>query len=165
MFQECKSKTKRMLVEKMGTEESDLGLGCEVSITGVEESTMIASLCDLLERLWSHGLQHKMGKSALWMHLTNYQELEQCSNSTKPIDPNYLTPGMSFQIFSAFINHWQIRYINHAIKDACFKIVLLNKIWKERLSHFVFSLTRMYRAVFHIFCSLLKRPSHEQKRL
>lgn len=87
-----------MLVEKMGTEEPDLGLGCEVSITGVEETTMIASLCDLLERLWSHGLQHKMGKSALWMHLINYQELEQCSNSTKPIDPNYLTPGMLFVV-------------------------------------------------------------------
>ncbi|XP_022829510.1 DENN domain-containing protein 5A isoform X2 [Spodoptera litura] len=96
LLKECKSKTKRMLVEKMGTEESDLGLGCEVSITGVEESTMIASLCDLLERLWSHGLQHKMGKSALWMHLTNYQELEQCSNSTKPIDPNYLTPALAW---------------------------------------------------------------------
>ncbi|CAG9792048.1 unnamed protein product [Diatraea saccharalis] len=95
LLKECKSKTKRMLVEKMGTEETDLGLGCEVSITGVEESTMIASLCDLLERLWSHGVQHKMGKSALWMHLTNYQELEQCSNSTKPIDPNYLTPDLS----------------------------------------------------------------------
>ncbi|KAL4714481.1 hypothetical protein ACJJTC_017776 [Scirpophaga incertulas] len=95
LLKECKSKTKRMLLEKMGTEESELGLGSEVSITGVEESTMIASLCDLLERLWSHGLQHKMGKSALWMHLTNYQELEQCSNSTKPIDPNYLTPDLS----------------------------------------------------------------------
>ncbi|XP_030023561.2 DENN domain-containing protein 5A isoform X2 [Manduca sexta] len=95
LLKECKSKTKRMLLEKMGTEESDLGLGSEVSITGLEESTMIASLCDLLERLWSHGLQHKMGKSALWMHLTNYQELEQCSNSTKPIDPNYLTPDLS----------------------------------------------------------------------
>ncbi|CAG9091267.1 unnamed protein product [Plutella xylostella] len=95
LLKECKSKTKRMLVEKMGTEESDLGLGCEVSITGVEESTMIASLCDLLERLWSHGLQHKMGKSALWMHLMNYQELEQCSDSTKPIDPNFLTPDLS----------------------------------------------------------------------
>ncbi|XP_041972649.1 DENN domain-containing protein 5B isoform X2 [Aricia agestis] len=94
LLKECKSKTKRMLLEKMGTEE-DLSLGCEVSITGVEENTMIASLCDLLERLWSHGLQHKMGKSALWMHLTNYQELEQCSNSTKPIDPNYLTPDLS----------------------------------------------------------------------
>ncbi|CAG5055976.1 unnamed protein product [Parnassius apollo] len=96
LLKECKSKTKRMLVEKMGTEESDLGLGCEVSVTGVEENTMIASLCDLLERLWSHGLQHKMGKSALWMHLTNYQELEQCSNSTKPIDPNYLTPALAW---------------------------------------------------------------------
>ncbi|CAH2062861.1 unnamed protein product, partial [Iphiclides podalirius] len=95
LLKECKSKTKRMLVEKMGTEESELGLGCEISVTGVEENTMIASLCDLLERLWSHGLQHKMGKSALWMHLTNYQELEQCSNSTKPIDPNYLTPDLS----------------------------------------------------------------------
>ncbi|VVC91607.1 unnamed protein product [Leptidea sinapis] len=93
--EECKSKTKRMLLEKMGTEESDLGLGPEVSITGVEENTMIASLCDLLERMWSHGVQHKMGKSALWMHLLNYQELEQCSNSTQPIDPNYLTPDLS----------------------------------------------------------------------
>ncbi|CAG9563036.1 unnamed protein product [Danaus chrysippus] len=96
LLKECKSKTKRMLLEKMGTEESDLGLGSEISITGIEESTMIASLCDLLERLWSHGLQHKMGKSALWMHLTNYQELEQCSNSAKPIDPNYLTPALAW---------------------------------------------------------------------
>lgn len=91
-----------MLLEKMGTEETDLGFGTEVSITGVEESTMIASLCDLLERLWSHGLQHKMGKSALWMHLTNYQELEQCSNSTKPIDPNYLTPGTLYSIVTNY---------------------------------------------------------------
>ncbi|XP_045492150.1 DENN domain-containing protein 5B isoform X3 [Colias croceus] len=96
LLKECKSKTKRMLLEKMGTEESDLGLGVEISITGVEESTMIASLCDLLERLWSHGLQHKMGKSALWMHLMNYQELEQCSNASKPIDPNYLTPALAW---------------------------------------------------------------------
>ncbi|XP_028039187.1 DENN domain-containing protein 5B isoform X1 [Bombyx mandarina] len=96
LLKECKSKTKRMLLEKMGTEESNLSFGSEVSITGVEESTMIASLCDLLERLWSHGLQHKMGKSALWMHLINYQELEQCSNSTKPIDPNYLTPALAW---------------------------------------------------------------------
>ncbi|XP_053599869.1 DENN domain-containing protein 5A isoform X4 [Plodia interpunctella] len=100
LLKECKSKTKRMLLEKMGTEECDLGLGSEVSITGIEENTMIASLCDLLERLWSHGVQHKMGKSALWMHLTNYQELEQCSNSTKPIDPNYLTPDYYISLLS-----------------------------------------------------------------
>lgn len=47
-----------MLVEKMGREAVELGHG-EVNITGVEENTLIASLCDLLERIWSHGLQVK----------------------------------------------------------------------------------------------------------
>ena len=51
-----------MLVEKMGREAVELGHG-EVSITGVEENTLIASLCDLLERIWSHGLQVKQVKS------------------------------------------------------------------------------------------------------
>lgn len=61
--------TKRMLVEKMGREAVELGHG-EVSITGLEENTLIASLCDLLERIWSHGLQvkqvrHTPGAAAL----------------------------------------------------------------------------------------------------
>ena len=47
-----------MLVEKMGQEAVELGHG-EATITGVEENTLIASLCDLLERIWSHGLQQK----------------------------------------------------------------------------------------------------------
>nr|XP_012415798.1 PREDICTED: DENN domain-containing protein 5A isoform X4 [Odobenus rosmarus divergens] len=68
--------TKRMLVEKMGREAVELGHG-EVNITGVEENTLIASLCDLLERIWSHGLQVKQGKSALWSHLLHYQENRQ----------------------------------------------------------------------------------------
>ena len=57
-LQECKSRTKRMLVEKMGTEAAALGHG-ELSLVGVEENTLIASLCDLMERIWSHGLQSK----------------------------------------------------------------------------------------------------------
>uniref|UniRef100_A0AAZ3PQZ5 DENN/MADD domain containing 5A n=1 Tax=Oncorhynchus tshawytscha TaxID=74940 RepID=A0AAZ3PQZ5_ONCTS len=73
LLKECRNKTKRMLVEKMGREAVELGHG-EVSITGVEENTLIASLCDLLERIWSHGLQVKQGKSALWSHLLHYQE-------------------------------------------------------------------------------------------
>lgn len=49
-----------MLVEKMGTEAVELGHGGgEMSLVGVEENTLIASLCDLLERIWSHGLQNK----------------------------------------------------------------------------------------------------------
>ncbi|XP_077285718.1 DENN domain containing pinstripe [Arctopsyche grandis] len=95
LLKDCKSKTKKMLLEKMGSEAVDLGLGIEVSVVGVEENTMIASLCDLLERIWSHGLQHKYGKSALWMHLINFQELEQCNDTSKPIDPNFLTPDLS----------------------------------------------------------------------
>lgn len=47
-----------MLVEKMGSEAVELGHG-EASLVGVEENTLIASLCDLLERVWAHGLQSK----------------------------------------------------------------------------------------------------------
>jgi hypothetical protein len=41
------------------------------------------------EALW-YCLQ---GKSALWSHLSNYQELKECNDTSKPIDPNLLTPG------------------------------------------------------------------------
>ncbi|XP_053984940.1 DENN domain-containing protein 5B isoform X4 [Hylaeus volcanicus] len=94
LLKDCKSKTKRMLVEKMGSEAVALGHGGE-SLSDVEENTLVASLCDLLERVWSHGLQNKQGKSALWSHLTMYQELEECNESTKSIDPNFLSPDLS----------------------------------------------------------------------
>uniref|UniRef100_A0A671QC18 DENN domain-containing protein 5A-like n=1 Tax=Sinocyclocheilus anshuiensis TaxID=1608454 RepID=A0A671QC18_9TELE len=81
LLKECRNKTKRMLVEKMGREAVELGHG-EVSITGVEENTLIASLCDLLERIWSHGLQVKQGKSALWSHLLHYQESKEKRDAT-----------------------------------------------------------------------------------
>ncbi|XP_068176640.1 DENN domain-containing protein 5A isoform X5 [Antennarius striatus] len=81
LLKECRNKTKRMLVEKMGREAVELGHG-EVSITGVEENTLIASLCDLLERIWSHGLQVKQGKSALWSHLLHYQESKEKKSAT-----------------------------------------------------------------------------------
>jgi len=51
-----------MLVQKMGQEAVDLGHG-ELTVVGVEENTLIASLCDLLERIWSHGLQQKQASS------------------------------------------------------------------------------------------------------
>ncbi|XP_052002719.1 DENN domain-containing protein 5A-like isoform X2 [Xyrauchen texanus] len=81
LLKECRNKTKRMLVEKMGREAVELGHG-EGSITGVEENTLIASLCDLLERIWSHGLQVKQGKSALWSHLLHYQESKEKRDAT-----------------------------------------------------------------------------------
>ncbi|XP_060588449.1 DENN domain-containing protein 5B-like isoform X3 [Ruditapes philippinarum] len=92
LLKECKTKTKRMLVEKMGQEAVELGHG-EGNITGVEENTLIASLCDLLERIWSHGLQTKKGKSALWSHLQNYVEIEEGNSDTgRQVDPNLLSP-------------------------------------------------------------------------
>ncbi|XP_029010759.1 DENN domain-containing protein 5B-like [Betta splendens] len=72
LLSECRLKTKRMLMERMGKESAELGQG-EASITGLQENTLIHGLCDLLERTWGHGLQLKQGKSALWSHLLHYQ--------------------------------------------------------------------------------------------
>ncbi|KAK3766868.1 hypothetical protein RRG08_052011 [Elysia crispata] len=90
LLKECKTKTKKMLVEKMGQEAVELGHN-EASITGVEENTLIASLCDLLERIWSHGLQARKGKSAVWSHLLSFQEIQE---ENKPVEPKLLTPGL-----------------------------------------------------------------------
>ena len=48
-------KTKRMLVEKM-PETANLGHVEGDRISGIEENMLIAGLCDLIERIWSHGL-------------------------------------------------------------------------------------------------------------
>jgi hypothetical protein len=53
-------KTKRMLVSKMGKEAVNLGHGdLHLGIMGVEENTLVSQFCDLLERIWSHGLKKK----------------------------------------------------------------------------------------------------------
>ena len=83
-----------MLLEKMGTEVVSLGLNKN---DGIEENTLIASLCDLLEKIWSHGLQTKQGKSALWCHLQAYVELQDArsSNSSTTNSPNLNNSGLS----------------------------------------------------------------------
>ncbi|KIH52497.1 dDENN domain protein [Ancylostoma duodenale] len=58
LLRETKGKTKRMLVDKMGKEAVQLG-HLDAGITGVEENTLVASFCDLLERIWAHGLIKK----------------------------------------------------------------------------------------------------------
>uniref|UniRef100_A0A8C7JJA9 DENN domain containing 5B n=1 Tax=Oncorhynchus kisutch TaxID=8019 RepID=A0A8C7JJA9_ONCKI len=72
LLSECRLKTRRMLMERMGKESVELGQG-EASITGLQENTLIHSLCDLLERTWGHGLLLKQGRSALWSHLLHCQ--------------------------------------------------------------------------------------------
>ncbi|PAA49198.1 hypothetical protein BOX15_Mlig016023g1, partial [Macrostomum lignano] len=75
LLKECKSKTKRMVVEKMGHEALELG-HTDIELNGVEENTLVAGLCDLLERIWSHGLSTRHGKSALWSHLNLFYNKE-----------------------------------------------------------------------------------------
>jgi hypothetical protein len=93
LLKESKFKTKRMLVDKM-PEVVHLGHS-ETRINGVEENMLIASLCDLIERIWSHGLHGKPVKSSLWNHLNSYRKLIQYLNSnnkTLSSDLKYLTP-------------------------------------------------------------------------
>ena len=60
-------KIKKILVQKMGQEAVDLGHS-DANVSGVEENTLIASLCDLLERIWSHGLQTKEVRVVSFIH-------------------------------------------------------------------------------------------------
>lgn len=52
-----------MLVAKMGYEAVELGHKMQnIQNIQMEENAHIAGLCDLLERIWSHGLQNKQVK-------------------------------------------------------------------------------------------------------
>lgn len=70
LLKECKSKTKRILLEKLGQEAVEWGHGAQFS--GSEENMLVASVCDLIERIWSHGLQNRQGKSSLWHFLYKF---------------------------------------------------------------------------------------------
>ena len=61
LLRECKSKTKRILLEKLGQEAVEWGHGqpAEAGFTGSEENMLVAAVCDLIERIWSHGLQSR----------------------------------------------------------------------------------------------------------
>ncbi|VDO28728.1 unnamed protein product, partial [Onchocerca flexuosa] len=76
LLKETKTKTKRMLVEKMGREALQLGHS-DAIVNGLEENTLVASFCDLLERIWAHGSVNKQGKSSLWAHILHHQEIEK----------------------------------------------------------------------------------------
>jgi hypothetical protein len=84
---ECKTKTKRMLMEKIDTEKG--------GYADVEENSLITSMCDLLEKIWSHGLITPHSKSAhtknhyhnnnqikspFWSHLLRYLEKTENKN-------------------------------------------------------------------------------------
>ena len=47
-----------MVIQKMGHEALHLGHNYQ-SVSELEENTLVSGLCDLLERIWSHGIQRK----------------------------------------------------------------------------------------------------------
>jgi hypothetical protein len=71
LLKETKQKTKRILLEKLGQEAVEWGHG-QVGFSGTEENMLVGSLCDLLERIWAHGLQQRCKKSAFWSFLYKY---------------------------------------------------------------------------------------------
>lgn len=90
LLKDCKSKTNRMVLEKMGAEGVHLG----GELGHVEENTMIASFCDHLEKVWSHGIQQKQGKSALWSHLIRFKDGDQ-EGPVEGVDSSIsVSPGM-----------------------------------------------------------------------
>uniref|UniRef100_A0A8C8M9H6 DENN domain-containing protein 5B n=1 Tax=Oncorhynchus tshawytscha TaxID=74940 RepID=A0A8C8M9H6_ONCTS len=99
LLSECRLKTRRMLMERMGKESVELGQG-EASITGLQENTMIHNLCDLLERTWGHGLLLKQGRSALWSHLlhcqANGEKMEPPSPADMRLEEGLAPPKGSF---------------------------------------------------------------------
>ncbi|VDD76082.1 unnamed protein product [Mesocestoides corti] len=50
LLEECKHRTKRMVIQKMGQEALHLGHNYQ-SVSEVEENTLVSGLCDLLERI------------------------------------------------------------------------------------------------------------------
>ena len=74
LLRECKSKTKRILLEKLGQEAVEWGHGqagqqiaAGEKVAGAaafaghsEENMLVAAVCDLIERIWSHGLQSRL---------------------------------------------------------------------------------------------------------
>uniref|UniRef100_A0A8C8I5F5 DENN domain-containing protein 5B n=1 Tax=Oncorhynchus tshawytscha TaxID=74940 RepID=A0A8C8I5F5_ONCTS len=98
LLSECRLKTRRMLMERMGKESVELGQG-EASITGLQENTMIHNLCDLLERTWGHGLLLKQGRSALWSHLLHCQANGEKMEPPSPAE----SPGQSRYLLGSFV--------------------------------------------------------------
>ncbi|VDP12480.1 unnamed protein product [Soboliphyme baturini] len=94
LLRDAKAKTKRLLVEKLGKEAVELGHN-DLNVVGIEENTLVASLCDLIERIWNHGYYKRKGKSAFWSYLVAFQRLDKYTENGKSLLSNRLTPDLS----------------------------------------------------------------------
>lgn len=90
LLKEVKNKTKRIIIDKMGLDDDGFdnpathnsNLACR-DLKG--ENALIGSLCDLIERIWSHGAFGELlddSRCSLWTHLIAYARLKYLD--TKP---------------------------------------------------------------------------------
>uniref|UniRef100_A0A673ZKT4 DENN/MADD domain containing 5B n=1 Tax=Salmo trutta TaxID=8032 RepID=A0A673ZKT4_SALTR len=117
LLSECRLKTRRMLMERMGKESVELGQG-KASITGLQENTLIHSLCDLLERTWGHGLLLKQGRSALWSHLLHCQHEARGGTCTPE---GLLCTG--YEVIKRNITQNTAIFENHRISGSIFFVI------------------------------------------
>uniref|UniRef100_A0A7N6ANU9 DENN domain containing 5B n=1 Tax=Anabas testudineus TaxID=64144 RepID=A0A7N6ANU9_ANATE len=168
LLSECRLKTKRMLMERMGKESAELGQG-EANITGLQENTLIHSLCDLLERTWGHGLQLKQGKSALWSHLLHYQaEQEKTETPTEPQFIQTMSEGLSDVGQARAWIHLALekKMLSQHLKELLTNQELLRQLYKphafllfeEEREQFLFHLLSLntvdYLCFTHVFTSI-----------
>jgi hypothetical protein len=75
------------------------------------------------------------GKSALWSHLSHYQELKECNDTSKPIDPNLLTPGEYIESYSLHLNHITDAVVVQSLVSSCAtSLVALLMFWWFRVT-------------------------------
>jgi hypothetical protein len=70
----------------MGKEEKmHLGHG-DLGITGVEENTLVAGFCDLIERIWAHGLKKKSVTLLDGKFFASVILIAQCAGNVSALD-------------------------------------------------------------------------------
>ncbi|CAD5212281.1 unnamed protein product [Bursaphelenchus okinawaensis] len=114
LLKETKVKTNRLLLMKMGKEALDLGHH-DSAVQGVEENTLVAGFCDLLDRVWANDLKKKTAvndrtwtqeekkrKSALWTNIFRY-----CENNKPDLDrvSKHNHPNVSPEVYDAINNN------------------------------------------------------------
>ncbi|KAI6242152.1 hypothetical protein M3Y99_00255700 [Aphelenchoides fujianensis] len=90
LLKETKVKTKRLLLMKMGKEALQLGHH-DSGVQGVEENTLVAGFCDLLDR----------GKSSLWANVLSFYEQNKFEE-VRSIHKHH--PNVSPGTFPSFIS-------------------------------------------------------------
>ncbi|XP_046915530.2 DENN domain containing pinstripe [Dermatophagoides farinae] len=95
LLKEVKNKTKRILLAKMGSDEigSAVTSGTSINsptISTPEDNTLIAALCDLIERIWSHARvqdsnmdSSQTNRCPFWAHITAYFQVSMNENNIK----------------------------------------------------------------------------------